>query len=138
MPILDVELVLRPDEDLPANLARQIAVRAGEVFAAPPGTTWVKLRTLAATHYAENDAEHGLDVYPVFVTVLKAQLPEPAALQAEVAALTDALAEACGRPPENVHILYLPAGAGRMAFGGKLVPVNTPSIVAPSRCGARP
>lgn len=125
MPILDVELVLRPDESLPADLARQIAVRAGEVFAAPPGTTWVKLRTLAATHYAENEAEPGPAVSPVFVTVLKAHLPEPAALQAEVAALTEAIAAACGRPPENVHILYLPPGVGRVAFGGKLVPANT-------------
>ncbi len=38
----------------------------------------------------------------------------------EVRRLTDAIAAACGRPAENVHLVYAPAGRGRVAFGGRL------------------
>ena len=31
-----------------------------------------------------------------------------------------AIAEACSRPVEDVHILFEPPAAGRIAFGGKL------------------
>ena len=58
----------------------------------------------------------------MFVSVLKAKLPPPDERQLEVTRLTEAVARICRRPPENVHILYLPGGAGRMAFGGTLVP----------------
>lgn len=36
-------------------------------------------------------------------------------------ALTAALARASGRPAERVHLEYAPAGAGRIAFGGRLI-----------------
>ncbi len=42
-------------------------------------------------------------------------------LRREVAALTPAIAAICARLPENVHILYQPDGAGRVAFGGRVV-----------------
>ena len=58
----------------------------------------------------------------MFVFVLKARLPPLAERQREVAQLTEVIARACRRPPENVHILYLPEGSGRMAFGGQIVP----------------
>jgi hypothetical protein len=58
---------------------------------------------------------------PLFVRILHARPPTGAALQAEVAALTTALARASGRPVERVHLEYAPAGAGRIAFGGRLV-----------------
>ena len=122
MPILDVELVLEPGEALRPELAGELADRAGEVFGAAPGTTWVKLRAISAEHYAENQTGRPADVYPVFVSVLKAKLPPLDERQREVTRLTEAIARACRRPPENVHILYLPEGAGRMAFGGTLVP----------------
>lgn len=131
MPILDVEVVLRPEETLPAGRARTIAVRAGQVFGAAPGATWVKLHALPAADYAENGTEPDAGVHPVFVTVLKAQVPVPAALQAEITALTQAVAEACDRSPENVHVLYLPAGAGRVAFGGRLVSAEAPTEPRP-------
>jgi len=122
MPILDVEVVLEPGEALRPELAGELADRAGEVFGALPGTTWVKLRVIPAAHYAENQASRPTDVYPVFVSVLKAKLPPIDERQVEVTRLIEAVASACRRPPENVHILYLPEGAGRMAFGGTLVP----------------
>jgi phenylpyruvate tautomerase PptA (4-oxalocrotonate tautomerase family) len=120
MPILEVEIVTRPQETLPPNLAGELANRAGEVFGAPPGSTWVKLRVIPSEYYAENGgAAEG--VYPVFVSVLKARLPEPDALQNEVDQLTALIAQVCARPPVNVHILYQPAAAGRIAFGGIVV-----------------
>jgi phenylpyruvate tautomerase PptA (4-oxalocrotonate tautomerase family) len=124
MPILDIEMVICQDEALAPGLAADIADRSGEVFGSPPGSTWVKLRAIPCDHYAENGGGPPDGVYPVFVSVLKARLPAPDALRAEVARLTAAVAEATGRPAENIHIIYLPAGAGRVAFGGELVPAK--------------
>jgi len=121
MPIVDVEIVLRPGESMRAGLAAEIADRCGEVFGSPPGNTWVKLRPIPCDHYAENGGGPPDGVYPVFVLVLKARLPAPDPLRAEVSRLAAAIAEATGRPVENVHIAYLPAAAGRVAFGGELV-----------------
>jgi len=121
MPILDVEIVVRPGEVLSPDLADRLAHRAGEVFGAPPGTTWVKVSAIAADRYAENEEVAAEAVYPVFVSVLKAKLLSSAELRGEVTSLTDAVALVSGRPRENVHIIYQPEGAGRVAFGGKLV-----------------
>ncbi|UCH59024.1 MAG: hypothetical protein JSV61_12510 [Anaerolineales bacterium] len=120
MPILEIEIVLKPGENLAAGLAQKIANQAAAVFSSPPGDTWVRLRTLAATQYAENGGWQA-GIFPIFVTILKAKLPEPQVLHQELDQLTRLIAEVCNRPQENVHILYLPPAAGRMAFGGRLV-----------------
>lgn len=104
-----------------SGLAAELADRSGRVFGSPPGSTWVKLRAIPYDHYAENGGGPSDGVCPVFVSVLKARLPAPDVLRVEVARLGAAIAEATGRPVENVHIAYLPAGAGRVAFGGELV-----------------
>jgi hypothetical protein len=70
--------------------------------------------------YAENGIETPDGWNSVFVTVLKAQRPTGSALEAEVRALTEGVARVCGRPVENVHILYEPDAQGRIAFGGSL------------------
>ena len=44
----------------------------------------------------------------------------PDALAAGVRRLTGAIAAACGRPEENVHLVYEPPAKGRIAFGGEL------------------
>jgi hypothetical protein len=121
MPLLEVEIVLSPGEVLSADLARSIAEEAGGIFASPPGHTWVRLRSLQAHAYAENGGGPPAGVYPVFVNVLKSVLPRGEALQAEVDALTGVVARLCGRSAQNVHIIYLPEAAGRVAFGGRLV-----------------
>ena len=121
MPILDVEMVLMPDEILPANLANHIADDVGLLWDAPPGRIWVKLRTLAPDRYAENDVPEET-FYPIFVSLLKAKWPPNEEMQREVTGLTDTIARCCRREAENVHICYLPQAAGRTAFGGRLVP----------------
>lgn len=121
MPILEVEIVTSHGESLQPGLAQQLADAAGDVFGTPPGRTWARLRTLSRDQYAENRAAVLIDIQPVFVTVLKSRACGTAELKGETAKLCEALAQACGRPKENVHILYLPEAAGRMSFGGELV-----------------
>jgi phenylpyruvate tautomerase PptA (4-oxalocrotonate tautomerase family) len=120
MPILEVEVVLRPNEFLVSDLAERLAEAAAGTFASPKGSVWVKLRAIQLTEYAENG---GLleGVQPVFVKVLKSKVPRRGELEHEIARLTEALARACERPPENVHVVYEPDGTGRAAFGGRLV-----------------
>jgi phenylpyruvate tautomerase PptA (4-oxalocrotonate tautomerase family) len=121
MPILEIEIVTRPGEALPAGLAAALANRTAQVLGAAPGSVWVKMRALPAQDYAENAGDGPAEaVFPVFVSVLKARLPAPEAIAAEAAALAAAVAHLCERSADEVHILYLPEGAGRMAFGGKL------------------
>ncbi len=119
MPILEIEIVLRPGETIPTALAAELADAAGKLFDSARGGTWVKLGALPAENYAENASPAG--VYPVFVTILKAHLPEADAMQVEVTRLTRLIARLCERPVDNVHIFYQPDAVGRVAFGGKLV-----------------
>ena len=120
MPILDVEPVVADGQELPAGLAASLADAAGKVFGAGPGTTWVRVRPLPQSQYAENDAGEPEGFGSVFVRVLKASLPEGPDLDTEVTSLAQAVATVCARNPENVHILYEPPAAGRIAFGGKV------------------
>jgi len=113
LPIVDVEVVVRSEESLASNLAARLAEACGEIFGSAPGGTWVKVRSVLRTRYAENGGNLPEDFYPVFVTVLKAKLPSPKAMQTEVASLTEAVAQTCGRPQENVHVIYEPEAAGR-------------------------
>lgn len=121
MPILEVEIVTGSrSQELPAGLSQALADAAAQVFAAPPGSTWVRLRQLPGDQYAE-DGGAPEEVFPVFVSVLKARLPDSRSLAAEAASLTAAVARILDRPEANVHVLYQPEGNGRVAFGGRLV-----------------
>lgn len=119
MPILEIEIVLRPGEALPNDLARRLADSAAAIFASRPRGTWVRLRTLLAEAYAENGAADP-GVYPVFVSVLKSS-GSTAPPENEPMRLAEAIALLCSRPTENVHILYQADARGRIAFGGKLL-----------------
>jgi phenylpyruvate tautomerase PptA (4-oxalocrotonate tautomerase family) len=121
MPVLEVEIVGDVDPARREGLASRIADAAGRALDSRPQGTWVRLRWLAPEDYAENAGGPEPGTAPVFVNVMKAQLPEGAEREAEVRALTQAVAAACGRPAQHVHVLYDPPGAGRVAFGGKLV-----------------
>ena len=121
MPILDIEAVLFDHETIHSSWATEIADVAGKIFETTPGRTWVRIRGLPRSHYAENGIGDTLEHCPVFVSVLKAQLTEVEHLRVEVETLAAAIARIIGRPMENVHVLYLPPGEGRISFGGKLV-----------------
>ncbi|MBI5841620.1 MAG: hypothetical protein HZB19_16130 [Chloroflexi bacterium] len=120
MPILDVEIVLKPGETLAPDLAARIADAAGEVFASRPLGTWVKLRGIDSAHYAENGSGLSVDIFPVFVSVLKSRV-DADGLREEADRLAESIAGVCNRPKENVHILYEAEARGRVAFGGKLL-----------------
>ena len=125
MPILNVEVVVGPGDVLSLDLAARLADRAGSILQSPAGGTWVTVRPLSFQQYAENGGGPEPGVRPIFVTVLKAKVAARDALAAEAKALTLAIAEICGRPAENVHLIYEPDGAGRVAFGGAIVPGGT-------------
>lgn len=121
MPIVDVELVIRPDDGLAPHLAQTLADAVGRVLRSPPGQTWVRLHVLSQERYAESESPVEASDLPVFVTVLKRAVPAGAELAAEVTALTGAIAKALGRAASCVHVEYAPAASGRLSFGGKLV-----------------
>ncbi|HSM70770.1 MAG TPA: hypothetical protein VK851_04440 [Anaerolineales bacterium] len=120
MPIVDIEIVLKPSETLRESLVSDIADALGKIFNSPQGGTWVKLHELSSDNYAENDEEQN-SVHPIFVRIIKSQLPDAAVLQTEAEELSNTIALICGRPPENVHTIFEPQGTGRVAFGGKVV-----------------
>jgi len=121
VPILDVEIVGPLARSAKKNLVQRLADACGELLDLPQGRTWVRLRFLPLDQYAEHG---GLPkgVKPVFVTVLRAAPPTGRSLEREMQALGAAVAKVCDRPAENVHVLYEPPGAGRVAFGGRAVP----------------
>jgi len=122
MPILDVELIRGAAEPERATLARRLADAAGAIFESEPGQTWVRVREIAAADYAENATDAAAaGLRPVFVRVLKRALPDAAAMTREIEALTNAVAKETGRPRDQVHVVYEPSGAGRVAFGGRLL-----------------
>jgi phenylpyruvate tautomerase PptA (4-oxalocrotonate tautomerase family) len=121
MPILDIEIVA-PDstQSLPADLTQSLVDEAAQVFGTQAGSVWVKVRIIPLAQYAEDNGTP-TGVYPVFVTVLRSRVPKRSELQNEIARLTKVIANVLNRPETNVHIIYQPDGAGRVAFGGKLV-----------------
>jgi len=121
MPILDIEVVLAGELDIDSTWAQRIADASGKIFGTKPGRTWVRVRKLQLSDYAENGTELAPDLHPIFVSVLKSQLPPVDRLRAESQELTSEIARIVGRQTENVHILYLPPAAERMSFGGTLV-----------------
>ena len=117
MPIIDLHWAGAPPAGA-QDLADRLADALGDALGQPPGRLWLRLHSLHA--YAENG---GLPAgaAPVFVTVLHARPPAGQALRAEIAAVTAAVAAVVGRPRERVHVEYAAPGAGRIAFGGRLI-----------------
>lgn len=121
MPILEVELIVDSDEKLDGDVAQAIADVAGVALGSPASATWVRVRKLPREQYAENGGSLSKECRPVFVSVLKARMPSESELEHEITRLTEGIAAVCKRSVSNVHIVYLPAAAGRVAFGGSLV-----------------
>jgi len=120
MPIVDVEIVLRADEAIPEGMVSELADELSKIFHSARGKTWVKVHPFAADQYAENGGKPGA-FFPVFVMVMKSELPSFEDMQNEAARISGVVAQICGRPPENVHVIYQPEAKGRVAFGGKFV-----------------
>ncbi len=74
MPILEIEIFLRPGEMLASDLAKRLADACADIFKSDPRQTWIILRTLDPGQYAENEADGAEPVFPVFVQVLKSSL----------------------------------------------------------------
>jgi phenylpyruvate tautomerase PptA (4-oxalocrotonate tautomerase family) len=122
MPIVDI-LVVEGRGTQPGPLAAQaIADALAPVFSSAPGRVWVRLQSIGASQYAENGVAVGADEHPVFVKVQLAHLPVGEALAAQLVAVTESVASCLSRSASRVHVEYAPPGAGRMAFGGVLVP----------------
>lgn len=119
MPILEVGLVSSYQPN--ARIAQDIADACAPVLGAEVGQVWVKVRRISREQYAENGRGDPCPDQPVFVKVTMGEVPPPEELREQAKALTKAVAKACDRPIENVHVLYEPSAKGRIAFGGKLV-----------------
>lgn len=121
MPIVDVELVYPDKGETPPVSAAALASALGAVFGSSPGSTWVRVRFLPSSAYAENECDVDTEELPTFVTVLQAHWPVGDALAEQVRQVTQAVAACLSVPPERVHVQYAPEAAGRQAFGGNLV-----------------
>ena len=121
MPIVDVELVLAESQTIGPGLSSRLADALGQFFHAAPGRVWVRLRTLPATHYAENAADLAAEELPLFVNVLFAHPIEGEARANQATGICEVVARATGRLADRVHLVYEPPAAGRVAFGGRLV-----------------
>ena len=121
MPIVEVEVVCQSEAEFGQISAQALADALGQSFGGEPGTTWVKVRSLGATAYAENESAVQSPELPVFVSVLHARSPQAEALAVEAKAVTLAVAQCLGRVPERVHVRYEPSAVGRQAFGGIVV-----------------
>ena len=119
MPIVEIEIVTEAEGETVSPVELQvIADQLGEVFGGGPASTWVRVRDLPKTRYAENGGAG--DVLPVFVSVLQYEppgLPERRELAAEIA---EVVAGGLSRPVQNTHVVFEPPGKGRVAFGGNL------------------
>jgi phenylpyruvate tautomerase PptA (4-oxalocrotonate tautomerase family) len=98
-----------------------LADALGDALESEPGRTWVRVRSLPRSSYAESGGPLDASIRPVFVTVMERRRPVGESLLERVAALTSAVADVLACDPDNVHVFYAEDGAGRVAFGGSLV-----------------
>jgi phenylpyruvate tautomerase PptA (4-oxalocrotonate tautomerase family) len=120
MPLIEVEIV-GGEPNLPAQVSQPLADALGTIFGSAPAQTWVRVRALPRAAYAENGVAESPGTNAVFVEITKRALPPPTELAIEAARVSTTVAQICGRPAEQVHVIYEPPGAGRIAFGGELV-----------------
>ena len=121
MPIVDVEVVTSRAEQAPSKEQLQaLTDELGDLFKSDPGGTWVRLRSIDRRDHAENKTVIDPYVRPTFVNVLRYELPDAAELRREMAEVAELVARTLDRPRDNVHVVYAPAGKGRIGFGGEL------------------
>ncbi len=121
MPIVTIQIVDNPSNSGPsAKGIQKLTDELGGIFKSDAGTTWVKIQHINHGHYAENKIRPDSRARPIFVEVLKRTLEERPLLRKEAQQIATVVANELSRPVENVHVLYLPEGDGRIAFGGNL------------------
>ncbi len=118
MPIIEIEMIT--DEAPPPDLAEILADRIGDALGAAVGSTWVRLRALPRSRYGESGGPLSEAVRPVFVTVTAHSRPRGDAAERAAKMVVAAVAESTDHPRENVHVIFAPDAAGRIAFGGEL------------------
>jgi hypothetical protein len=119
MPVIEVCIVVPNGGSIPPGAAKALADAVDGVLQAGPGKVWVRVNALPQSLYAESgDVE---DASPVFVRILRAQMPDAEHLAHEAQELAHAIAGCLGRGVDLVHIEYEPAARGRVAFGGRLL-----------------
>ena len=123
MPIVDIEVVTGPadPEAVDKETLQLLADELGGLFGSDPGSTWIRFRVIDQDAYAENGGVPGSQVQPVFVSILRAALPERPALRREMPRVAEIVARILDRPRENIHVLYAPDARGRIGFGGTLL-----------------
>lgn len=124
MPLILIEIVGPPPTVETVTLAQSLADALGLALGTPLGATWVRLRRTDAADYAEQGVpaeDIAREGWPVFVEVLLARHGTPDEMTATMQRITQAVAQVLQRPPERVHVMFAPAGAGRVAFGGHWV-----------------
>lgn len=119
MPIVDVQITVAEGDWVPVAAAQVLANALAPIWALPPGRVWVRVASLPACDYAENDEFSPL--LPVFLRVLLADLPALDVLAAQSRVIAQAVAACLNRATEQIHIEYAPPGRGRVAFGGELL-----------------
>jgi phenylpyruvate tautomerase PptA (4-oxalocrotonate tautomerase family) len=114
--MIEIELVGGPEAVV--GLATPLADAVGSVLDARVGGTWVRLRHLPPEQYGESGGVPG-GLRPVLVRLVLSHHPSEVA--PVLRGVAEAVAGVTGRPVENVHVVLEPEGAGRVAFGGRLV-----------------
>ncbi len=117
MPVVDLTVVGGDDDP---SLAQRVADAVGEALGAEPGRSWLTLRRVRESDYAENGSTLG-GAPPVFVTVTLRELPDARERGMIASSLAMAAGAALGRPADRVHVFFAAEGAWRVAFGGALV-----------------
>ena len=123
MPIVDIEFLTNTTDAaaIDKESLQCVTDELGELFRSAPGGTRVRLRRIDPNAYAENGTATESQAAPVFVSVLRADVPEAAALRREMAGVADIVSRALDHPRENMHVLYAPEARGRIGFGGVLM-----------------
>jgi phenylpyruvate tautomerase PptA (4-oxalocrotonate tautomerase family) len=119
VPMVEVELI--SNEEPGPGLADLLADQIGLALQAAEGSTWVRLRVVRRDHYGESGGPLGDSVKPVFVTITSRHQPAREQFAEVVEQITSAVARATGHPRQNVHVIFAPDAAGRVAFGGHVV-----------------
>jgi phenylpyruvate tautomerase PptA (4-oxalocrotonate tautomerase family) len=114
MPIVEVTLI--GEAPAAAGLAADLARSIGQALDAAEGSVWVTLHRHPAGDYAENGPPP--EPLPAFVRVL-ARDQDASVQAARAARLAAAVAALLRRPAERVHVIFEPACAGRVHFGGR-------------------